>query len=284
MLNICDRLEVLREILPYVRRFIGKVVIIKYGGSTMDDIQLKNKIIEDIVLLSSIGMKPILVHGGGPVINRWLKKCNITPKFADGIRITDAYTMEIVEMVLMGKINKELVSLIYNHNGQAVGISGKDGNLITAKPMYEDPNNFTGRIADVNTDILNSLLEDGYIPVVSSVSADISGLSYNINADLVAGELASSLQADKLVFLTNQPGIMLDVTDQKTLINQISSQDIESLKVKKVISGGMIPKVDSCIHALNKGVKSTYIVDGGAESILLLTCLMNLKVGSRIII
>nr|YP_009541791.1 acetylglutamate kinase [Neogoniolithon spectabile]AYR06000.1 acetylglutamate kinase [Neogoniolithon spectabile] len=269
MLNISDKLKTFSEALPSIKKFTGKIVVIKYGGSTMVDINLKQRIVEDIILLSYLGIKPVIVHGGGPIIDKWLRKCDISPRFKNGIRITDATTMEIVEMVLVGQINKELVSLINSKGGQAVGLSGKDANLIEAFPLFQHINDFAGQVGNIDVSILNLLLSQGYIPVIASVASDASGLSYNINADIVAGEIAGQLNSYKLILLTDVSGIMYNPSDNKTVLSELTVAKIQQLKNSKVISGGMIPKVDSCVCAVSKGVESAHILDGKVDHILL---------------
>lgn len=281
MLNNFERIEILSEILPFIQKFSGQIVVIKYGGSTMKDTFLKEKVIEDILFLASVGLKPVLVHGGGPIIDSWLKKINIEPKFDNGIRVTDAATMEIVEMVL-GKVNKDLVSLINRKNGKAVGLSGKDANLIVAKAATNSSFNLVGKVSSVNSEIIHLLIDKKYIPVIASVATGTKGETYNINADIVAGSIASALQANRLVLLTDTPGIMSNLKNNSTIFTQLSIAQAEKLKNINVISGGMIPKVDSCIHAVNNGVNSAHIIDGRLQHALLLTILTNNAIGSTL--
>lgn len=283
MLNNFERVQVLSEALPFIQKFTGKTIVIKYGGSAMQNQTLKNKVIEDILFLSYIGLKPILVHGGGPLINQWLKKLNIVPKFNQGIRVTDYTTMEVVEMVLVGKINQELVALINNKKGKAVGVSGKDANLILASQLGSNISDFTGKIEDVNTCIIDLLIQQGYIPVIASVGLGLNGQSHNINADTVAGEIASKLKAEKLILLTDTPGIMRNINNPETLIRTAKVMEVEDMKKKQVIFGGMIPKVDCCINALRAGVKSAHIIDGQIEHALLLEILTTDGIGSMIV-
>lgn len=282
MLNAFQRVQVLSEALPFIQEFAGKTMVIKYGGSAMKNQQLKSKVIDDLLLLSCIGIKPVLVHGGGPMINTWLKKCGIEPQFNNGIRVTDQQTMEIVEMVLVGKVNKDLVTLLNKKNSYAVGLSGKDGNLITASSLFDSNDNFVGKVSTVNTKIVNLLLDQGYIPVIASVAADIYGQAYNINADTVAGAIAESLKAEKLILLTDTPGIMYNLNNPDTLVQHLDIIEANILKQDKVISGGMIPKVECCINALKRNVKSAHIIDGRVEHALLLEILTSAGIGSMI--
>lgn len=284
MLTDLNRVQVLSEALPFIQKFAGRTVVVKYGGAVMDDDDLKHKFIEDMLFLSYIGIKPILVHGGGPMINTWLKKVNIKSRFYNGIRITDKDTMEIVEMVLVGKINKELVALFNQKKGSAIGLSGKDGNLIVASSLFNTTENLVGSVKKVNVEVLKLLLDSGYIPVISSVAADEHGQSYNINADTVAGALAEALQAEKLILLTDTRGIMYDLSDPKTLVKYLTIERAKQLKEQKIIAGGMIPKVECCIKALRGNVKAAHIVDGRVEHALLLEILTQDGIGSMLTI
>ena len=204
------RVRVLSEALPYIQQFAGRTVVVKYGGAAMKDGQLKDYVVRDIVFLTSVGVRIVVVHGGGPEINSWLAKLNIEPQFKDGLRVTDADTMDVVEMVLVGRVNKELVALINQAGGSAVGLCGKDGNLVTARPQGNEGIGFVGEVSTINPDVLRPLLDNGYIPVISSVAVDENGQAFNINADTVAGEMAAALGAEKLVLLTDTPGILYD--------------------------------------------------------------------------
>ncbi|MEO1446920.1 MAG: acetylglutamate kinase, partial [Cyanobacteria bacterium J06635_11] len=239
-----DRVRILSEALPYIQQFQGRTVVVKYGGAAMKDAALKAKVIRDIVFMASVGIRPVVVHGGGPEINTWLTKLNIEPQFKDGLRVTDGKTMDVVEMVLVGRVNKEIVALINQAGGLAVGLCGKDGNLVTARPQSAAAGvGFVGDVSNVRPDLVSSLVESGYIPVISSVAADDNGQAYNINADTVAGELAAALSAEKLILLTDTPGIMRDFHDPSSLINQLDIQQTRELIESGVVSGGMIPKV-----------------------------------------
>lgn len=282
MLNDFERVQVLSEALPFIQEFAGKTIVIKYGGSAMQNQELKNRVIEDILFLSYIGLKPILVHGGGPMINSWLEKLNIEPEFSQGTRVTTSSTMEVVEMVLVGRVNQELVALVNQKKGKAVGLSGKDAGLIRASRLFKHANNFVGKIDSVNVDIINLLVGRGYIPVIASVALGLDGLSYNINADTVAGAIASALRAEKLILLTDTPGIMRDTSDPHSLIKSVDALAIHQLKSDRIISGGMIPKVDCCTEAVINGVKSAHIIDGRILHALLLEVLTKDGIGSMI--
>ena len=280
MLSDFQRVQVLSEALPFIQKFSGKTVVIKYGGSAMQNQVLKNKVIEDILFLSHIGLKPVLIHGGGPMINLWLNKFNIKSQFRQGIRVTDSTTMEIVEMVLVGKVNQELVALMNKKKGKAIGLSGKDGQLVIATQFCEQRDNFVGKVSQVNIGIVDVLSRQGYIPIIASVAANKDGQAYNINADTVAGAIASELKAEKLILLTDTPGILKDVNDSHSLIRSLDASQVNILKKDKIISGGMIPKVDCCMQAIQYGVKSAHIIDGRIEHALLLEILTNDGIGS----
>lgn len=277
------RVRILSEALPYIQSFAGRVVVIKYGGAAMKDSTLKDKVIRDIVLLSCIGLRPVVVHGGGPEINTWLGKLNIEPAFKDGLRVTDAATMDVVEMVLVGRVNKELVSLINQAGAQAVGLCGKDGNLITARPVGKDGVGFVGEVATVQIGLVESLVENGYVPVISSVAADENGQAHNINADTVAGEIAAALGAEKLLLLTDTPGILEDYHDHSSLIRQLTIQEARELIDQGIVSGGMIPKVNCCVRSLAQGVKAAHIIDGRLPHSILLEILTDLGIGTMMV-
>ncbi|MFM7191452.1 MAG: acetylglutamate kinase, partial [Microcystaceae cyanobacterium] len=256
------RVRILSEALPYIQQFAGRTVVIKYGGAAMKDSQLKDKVIRDIVFMASVGMRPVVIHGGGPEINSWLDKLGIEPKFKDGLRVTDAPTMDVVEMVLVGRVNKELVSLINQAGGQAVGLCGKDGSLVTARPMTNKDVGFVGEVSTINPRLVESMVKSGYIPVISSVAADEFGQAYNINADTFAGEIAAALGAEKLILLTDTRGILRDYKDPSTLVTKIDIQQARELIQEGVVSGGMIPKVNCCVRSLAQGVRAAHIIDG----------------------
>lgn len=277
------RVRVLSEALPYIQKFAGRTVVVKYGGAAMKDSTLKDKVMRDIVFMSCVGVRPVLVHGGGPEINTWLGKLGIEPQFKNGLRVTDADTMEIVEMVLVGRVNKEIVSLINTAGGKAIGLCGKDGNLIEARPQGAEGIGFVGEVSRVDTSILQSLVNSGYIPVVSSVAADETGQAYNINADTVAGELAAALGAEKLILLTDTAGILQDYKDPSTLIYKLDIQQARSLIEKGVVAGGMIPKVNCCVRSLAQGVRAAHIIDGRMPHALLLEIFTDSGIGSMLL-
>lgn len=277
------RVRVLSEALPYLQEFVGRTVVVKYGGAAMKDSSLKEKVIRDIVFMASVGIRPVVVHGGGPEINTWLAKLGIEPQFRDGLRVTDAATMEVVEMVLVGRVNKELVALINQAGGSAVGLCGKDGNLFRARPQGQEGIGFVGEVSLVNPRILESLIHSGHIPVVSSVGADETGQAYNINADTVAGELAAGLAAEKLILLTDTAGILRDYKDLSTLIPQLDIHEARRLIESGVVSGGMIPKVQCCVRSLAQGVRAAHILDGRIPHALLLEIFSDAGIGSMIV-
>lgn len=276
------RVRVLSEALPYIQQFAGRTVVVKYGGAAMKDSILKDKVIRDIVFLSCVGLRPILVHGGGPEINSWLDKLGIEPQFKNGLRVTDAPTMDVVEMVLVGRVNKEIVALINKAGGLAVGLCGIDGNLITARPQDQEGIGFVGEVSNVNIKILETLATNGYIPVVSSVAADETGQAYNINADTVAGEIAAALGAEKLILLTDTPGILKDYKDPSTLIPKVDIREARELIATGVVSGGMIPKVNCCVRSLAQGVRAAHIIDGRLPHALLLEIFTDGGIGTMI--
>jgi len=286
-LNPLTRVEVLSEALPYLQKFHGKTVVIKYGGAAMKDPSLKQRVVDDLVLLYLVGIKPVLVHGGGPEINKWLERVGIEPNFKNGLRVTDEATMEVVEMVLTGKVNKSIVSLINTKTGSqgagtsAVGMSGKDGKMIRARQINPDLG-FVGEVVSVNSGLVQALLEQGCIPVIASVAEDSEGQTLNVNADTAAGELAASLKAEKLILMTDVPGVMVDPKDMSTLVREMTIGETRSLIDDGVISGGMIPKVECCIRSLAQGVAATHIVDGRLQHSLLLELLTDEGTGTMI--
>lgn len=278
------RVRVLSEALPYIQQFAGRSIVIKYGGAAMKDSNLKDKVIRDVVFLACVGLRPVVVHGGGPEINSWLTKLGIEPQFKNGLRVTDAATMDVVEMVLVGRVNKEIVALINQAGGAAVGLCGTDGNLIKARPQSKDGDvGFVGEVASVDIKLLESLMNSGYIPVVSSVAADETGQAYNINADTVAGEIAAALGAEKLMLLTDTVGILRDYKDPATLIPKLDIQEARSLITDGVVAGGMIPKVNCCVRSLAQGVRAAHIIDGRVPHALLLETFTDEGIGSMIV-
>lgn len=276
-----ERVDILAEALPFIQRFQGKTVVVKYGGAAMKDESLKDGVIKDLVLLSCVGMKCVLVHGGGPEINQWLGKLGIEPHFKNGLRVTDAATMEVVEMVLVGKVNKSLVSLINKAGGCAVGMCGKDGKLIKARPLSDDLG-FVGEITAVDTSVVKGILNSGHLPVIATVAADNDGQAYNINADTAAGEIAASLGAEKLILMTDVQGLMLDHKDSSTLVREVNIKGVRKLIEDGIVTGGMIPKVECCVKSLAQGVHSTHIIDGRAPHSLLLEILTDEGAGTMI--
>jgi len=277
------RVRILSEALPYIQQFTGRTIVVKYGGAAMKDSTLKEKVIRDVVFMACVGLRPILVHGGGPEINSWLNKLGIEAQFKNGLRVTDAATMDVVEMVLVGRVNKEIVALINQAGGSAVGLCGKDGGLFEARPADEEGIGFVGEVARVNPQILETLVNNGHIPVVSSVAADEFGQAYNINADTVAGEIAAALGAEKLILLTDTAGILRDYKDSSTLIPRLDIQEARKLIDEGIVSGGMIPKVNCCVRSLAQGVKAAHIVDGRMPHSLLLEIFTDEGTGSMIV-
>lgn len=277
------RVDILSESLPFIQRFRGKTIVVKYGGAAMKSPDLQASVINDLVLLSCVGLRPVLVHGGGPEINSWLSRLGIQARFIDGLRVTDAATMEIVEMVLVGKVNKHLVSLIDRAGAKAVGLCGKDARLLTARPAQNAASlGFVGDIARVDPDILRPLLNDGYIPVIASVAADAKGQGYNVNADTAAGEIAAAVGAEKLLLLTDVAGILEDRNDPGSLVKEITIKEVKKMVEEGKIAGGMIPKVNCCVRSLAQGVRTASIIDGRLPHSLLLEILTDEGAGTMI--
>lgn len=291
MKKLIEKAHILIESLPFIRSFYGKTFVIKYGGAAQTDDVLKDSFARDVALLNFIGIRPVIVHGGGPRISETMKKMGKEPTFVQGQRVTDRETMDIVEMVLGGLINKEIVALINNHGGKAVGLSGKDGGLIKAKKKLLRKSvqsgekeaidiGLVGEVETVDPSILNSLEKDGFIPVISPIGAGSGGETFNINADSVASSLASALRAEKLILLTDVPGI----SDKKgSVITTLRKKDVKKLMDEGTVSGGMIPKVQACIHALDSGVNKTHIVDGRVAHCLLLEIFTKEGIGTEIV-
>ncbi|MCH5291749.1 MAG: acetylglutamate kinase [Treponema sp.] len=278
--------NVLVQALPYFKTWVGKTVVVKYGGNAMLNEELKTAVMKDIVLLSTIGIHVVLVHGGGPEINHMLDRIGKESKFVDGLRYTDAETMEIVGMVLSGKLNKDIVGILLQEGGRAVGLSGVDSGLLRAKKINRDGQDygFVGEVTEVHPEILHSLLTQGFIPVVSTVALGETGDNhlYNINADTAAAKIAVALKAEKFVQLTNVPGVLRDVSDPKSLLQRIHVSDIESLTAQGVISGGMIPKIECCRLARSGGVPRTHIIDGRVPHSLLIEMFSDRGIGTMI--
>lgn len=289
--NPMEKAKVLVEALPYIKRFWGKTFVIKYGGSTMEEERLKRSFALDVVLLKYIGLNPVVVHGGGPQIGEMLTKIGKKSQFIEGMRVTDEETMEIVEMVLVGKVNKEIVSLINQQGGRAVGLSGKDGWLLLAEKMRLTKTStnekgqetidigMVGEVKKVRPEVIQALEKEGFIPVIAPIGVGESGETYNINADLVAGKIASALKAEKLILLTDVEGVL----DQgKNLISTLSSSEAQKLMEQKIISSGMIPKVRCCLDALEEGVRKTHIINGTVEHAILLEIFTDVGIGTQI--
>jgi acetylglutamate kinase len=277
------RASVLSEALPYIQRFAGRRIVVKYGGAAMVREDLRAAVFRDLTLLSCVGVQPVVVHGGGPEINQWLGRLAIEPRFSNGLRVTDAPTMEVVEMVLVGRVNKQIVNGINQLGGRAVGFSGSDGNLVRARTWGDGANGLVGEVASLDPAVLKPLLELGYIPVISSVAPDAEGQAHNINADTVAGELAAALQAEKLVLLTDTAGILRDRHDPLSLIRQLTLSEARQLIADGVVEGGMTPKTECCIRALAQGVKAAHIVDGRHPHALLLEVFTDAGIGTMVV-
>ena len=273
-----EKADVLLEALPYIRRFAGKLLVIKYGGHAMEDDELKDSFAQDVTLLKYVGMNPVIVHGGGPQIDAALLKAGIEPRFVRGLRVTDAATMSVVEMVLVGKINKEIVTLLNRHGGNAVGLSGKDGELVVARKRRTQDLGFVGEVVGVNARVVDSLA--GFIPVIAPVAADADGVTYNINADVVAGKVAEALRAEKLILLTDVEGVR---SRDGALIDTLPADAATELIRDGTISGGMIPKVECCLEAIRGGVKQAHVIDGRVRHAVLLEVLTSRGVGTEIL-
>ena len=283
--KLFEKANILIEALPYIRRLSGKTVVIKYGGAAMLSSELSEKIMQDITLLKYVGMNPIVVHGGGGDINKLLKLYEVEPEFHNGLRVTDAQTMDVVQMVLMGKINKDIVTHLGIAGAKAIGLCGKDAGLIRAEKMLADDGydlGLVGKITEINTKLLNTLAMDEYIPVIAPIGIGENGESYNINADTVAGDIAAALSAEKLIFLTDIDGIRSDPNDPSTLVYEISIDEIYGYINKGVISGGMLPKVEGCIKAIQSGVKRTHILNGTIPHPILLEIFTDTGIGTMV--
>ena len=280
-LSNAERAEILCQALPYIRRYNGKIVVVKYGGNAMINETLKMQVMEDIVLLWLVGVKVVLVHGGGPEISELMEKLGKEPVFVDGLRVTDKETVDIVQMVLAGKVNKTLVTLLQMKGGHAVGLSGMDGGIIEAK-IKDERLGFVGEITKVRAKPINDLLEKNYIPVVSTVASDHEGNVYNINGDTAAAYIAGALNAERLIMMTDVAGILRDKDDPSTLIPHVTVAEAKALYDEGVISGGMIPKVDCCIEALHRGVKNVIIMDGRVPHSILMELLTDEGAGTMV--
>ncbi len=276
--------HVLVEALPYIRRFAGQIVVVKYGGNALagtSDHDALALFAKDIVLMHTVGIKPVVVHGGGPQINELLAKLNIQSEFKNGLRVTSAETMEVVRMVLAGQVNPQIVSAINTFGNIAIGVSGEDGGLIRVK--QRDPElGFVGEVTQVNPGVLHGILNEGFVPVISTIGVDDAGQAYNINADTAAGVIASSLGAEKIIYLTDIEGLRKDVHDPKSLIKRITVSELQTLITDGTIAGGMIPKVGSCVDAVSGGVRGAHILDGRIAHVLLLELFTDSGVGTMI--
>jgi acetylglutamate kinase len=272
---------VLADALPYIRRFAGKVVVIKYGGAAMTDPGLGDLFARDVVLMRMVGMRPVVVHGGGPQIGQLMQRLGMEPQFLDGLRVTDADTLDIARMVLVGKVNRDIVASINVHGALAVGLSGEDAGLIMASPRSPELG-FVGDVVGVNPGLLERLLAEDLIPVLATIGSDAAGQAYNINADTVAGAIAESLGAEKLVYLTDIEGLRRAVDDPESLIRQTTPDELDSLMADGTIAGGMIPKVESCVHAVRSGVRRAHILDGRIAHVLLLEIFTDEGIGTMV--
>ena len=279
-----DKAKMLIEMLPYIEKHSGKTMVIKYGGNAMKNERLKESVMEDIILMSYVGINIVVVHGGGPEITKMLDRLKIQSEFINGLRYTDEITITVSQMVLAGKVNKDLVKLIEKNGGKAIGLSGIDGSLIKAKKLTNDIDlGFVGEITSVNTELLNLSMNSGYIPVVSSIAIGENDTnSYNINADTCASKIASALKAEKLILLTDVPGVMTNPDDSSTLISTLRLHQIPKLTVDKVIKGGMIPKINCCVESVRMGVKKAHIIDGRIKHSILLELLSKKGIGTEI--
>ncbi len=280
-LSNMERAEVITQVLPYIKKYTGKVVVVKYGGNAMINEQLKQQVMEDIVLLWLIGVKIVLVHGGGPEINELMGKLGKKAEFVDGLRVTDKETVDIVQMVLAGKVNKTLVNLLEMKGGRAIGLSGMDGRLIEAQ-LKDEKLGFVGDIKKIHIKPVTDLLENDYIPVISTVGCDKQGNTYNINGDTAAAHIAGALGAERLIMMTDIDGILKDKNDPSTLIPEITINDANKLYEDGIVSGGMIPKLECCIDAIEKGVKNVIILDGRVPHSILMELLTNEGAGTMV--
>ncbi|MCC8068447.1 MAG: acetylglutamate kinase [Ruminococcus sp.] len=276
------RSQVLIDALPYIQKYNNKIVVIKYGGNAMTNEELKQAVMSDIVLLSLVGIKVVLVHGGGPEINDMLKRLNIESKFINGLRYTDKDTIDVVKMVLSGKVNKELVSLLQQHDGKAIGLCGIDGKMLLAEKIQSDVDlGFVGKIKKVNTKPILDALNNGYVPVIATVGVGEDGQTYNINADTASSRIASELGAENLILMTDIVGLLRDKDNPSTLINSVNVSEVPFMKRQGIISGGMIPKIDCCVEAVRRGVKRTSIIDGRVPHSILIELLSNEGIGTQ---
>jgi len=295
MLNAAkEKAQILVEALPYIKKFYGKTVVIKYGGNAMINPELKDAVLQDLVLMKFVGMNPVVVHGGGPEINNMLKRVNKEFSFVNGLRVTDSEVMEIVEMVLVGKVNKEIVSGIHVHGGKAMGLSGKDGALIRARKkkhfVFDDDGQkqeidlgFVGEVVRIKASVINEVIDQGYIPVIAPIGVGENNETYNINADYVASKVAEALTADKLVLLTDTEGIWAGEENDRHLLSSLAVNQVDGLIRRGIISGGMIPKVECCVEAIESGVERVHIIDGRVAHSILLEIFTDSGIGTMIV-
>lgn len=281
-----EKSQILIDALPYIQKYSDKIVVIKYGGNAMTNKELKDAVMSDIVLLTLVGIKVVLVHGGGPEINDMLKKLNIESKFINGLRYTDEAAIDVVKMVLSGKVNKELVQLLAQHKGSAVGLCGIDGEMLIAEKKTTDDGQdlgFVGEITQVNTKPILDALDNGYIPVIATVATDKEGNTYNINADTAAARIAAELGAANLILMTDIAGLLRDKDDPSTLIPKVNVSEVPYLKMQGIVSGGMIPKIDCCVEAVRRGVDGAVIIDGRVPHSILIEIFSNEGVGTQFV-
>ena len=278
-----DRAKVLVQALPYIQQYYGQTIVIKYGGNAMINEELKQAVMSDIVLMQLIGVNVVLVHGGGPEISAMLKKTGKESRFVNGLRYTDEETMDIVQMVLAGKVNKDLVQLLQRNSGRAVGLCGMDGDLLRAEKLTASEDlGYVGEIIDVNTEIIEDLTAKGYIPVISTVAAGVDGHAYNINADIAAAHIAAKLNAKKLILMTDIRGLLRDRNDESTLIPVVNVSSVPKLQHDGIISGGMIPKIQCCVEAVRRGVSRAHIIDGRIAHSILIELLTDEGIGTML--
>lgn len=281
-----EKSQILIDALPYIQKYSDKIVVVKYGGNAMTNKELKDAVMTDIVLLSLVGIKVVLVHGGGPEINDMLKKLNIESKFINGLRYTDKDAIDVVKMVLAGKVNKELVQLLAQHGGSAVGLCGIDGKMLVAEKKLTDDGQdlgYVGEITEVNTKPILDALANGNIPVIATVATDDDGNTYNINADTAAARIAAELGAENLILMTDIAGLLRDKNDVNTLIPKVNVSEVPYLKMQGIVSGGMIPKIDCCVEAVRRGVEGAVIIDGRVPHSILIEILSNEGIGTQFV-
>lgn len=281
-----DKSQILIDALPYIQKYNNKILVIKYGGNAMTNEELKDAVMNDIVLLSLVGIKVVLVHGGGPEINDMLKRLGIESRFVNGLRYTDDATIDVVKMVLSGKVNKELVQLLAQHKGNAVGLCGIDGGMLIAEKKKTDDGQdlgWVGEITKVNTKPILDALDNGNVPVIATVATDENGNTYNINADTAAAQIAAELGAENLILMTDIAGLLRDKDDPSTLISKVNVSEVPFLKRQGIISGGMIPKIDCCVEAVRRGVNKTVIIDGRVPHSILIEILSNEGIGTQFV-